>query len=160
MDTRNLRNCFGHFATGVTVVTWNDDDGNRRGITINSFTSVSLDPPLVLISIDKNTKAYHDLRNRSFIINVLSAEQQSIAFQFAGKPQEGLVVEWQEDSEIGPRLKNTVATIECTPWAEYEGGDHLLFLGEVEDFSYNENESLLFHKGKFLKTNADSVMSN
>lgn len=160
MDTRNLRNCFGHFATGVTVVTWNDDDGNRRGITINSFTSVSLDPPLVLISIDKNTKAYHDLRNRSFIINVLSAEQRSIAFQFAGKPQEGLVVEWQEDSEIGPRLKNTVATIECTPWAEYEGGDHLLFLGEVEDFSYNENESLLFHKGKFLKTNADSVMSN
>ena len=160
MDTRNLRNCFGHFATGVTVVTWNGDDGNRRGITINSFTSVSLDPPLVLISINKNTKAYHDLRNRSFIINVLSAEQQSVAFQFAGKPQEGLVVEWQEDSEIGPRLKNTVATIECTPWAEYEGGDHLLFLGEVEDFSYNENESLLFHKGKFLKTNADSVMSN
>ncbi|MEI3605998.1 flavin reductase family protein [Pseudogracilibacillus sp. SE30717A] len=160
MDTRNLRNCFGHFATGVTVVTWNDDNGNRRGITINSFTSVSLDPPLVLISIDKNTKAYHDLRNRPFIINVLSAEQQSIAFQFAGKQQDGLVVEWQEDSEIGPRLENTVATIECTPWEEYEGGDHLLFLGKVEKFSYSENESLLFHKGKFLKTNANSVMSN
>ncbi|MBR3121789.1 MAG: flavin reductase family protein [Oceanobacillus sp.] len=160
MDARDLRNCFGHFATGVTVVTWNDDDGNRKGITINSFTSVSLDPPLVLISIDKNTKAYNDLKNKPFVINILSEYQESIARQFAGKPLEGLVVEWQEDSEVGPRLSDTVATIECLPWAQYEGGDHLLFIGKVRDFSYNESGSLLFHKGKFLKTNADSVMSN
>lgn len=160
MDTRDLRNCFGHFATGVTVVTWNDDHGNRRGITINSFTSVSLDPPLVLISIDKGTKAYHDLKNRPFVINILSSEQQSLALQFAGKPQEDLVVGWEIDSEIGPRLSNTVATIECSPWEEFEGGDHLLFLGKVEDFSYNENESLLFHKGKFITTNNGTVVSN
>ena len=159
MDVRDLRNCFGHFATGVTVVTWNDDDGNRRGITINSFTSVSLDPPLVLISIDKNTKAYNDLKNRPFVINILSAEQESIARQFSGKPQDGLVVEWEQASVIGPSLSDTVATIECTPWNEYDGGDHLLFIGKVEDYSYSVNDSLVFHKGKFLKTNADSVMS-
>lgn len=159
MDTRKLRNCFGHFATGVTVVTWNNDDGHPRGITINSFTSVSLDPPLVLISIDKNTKAFHELKNRPFVINILSSEQKSLALQFSGKPQDGLVVEWEEDSNLGPRLSNTVATIECTPWDQYEGGDHLLFLGKVEKFSYNDNESLLFHKGKFIKTNNDSVMS-
>src|SRR5699024_2619543 len=138
---------------------WNDDDGNRRGITINSFTSVSLDPPLALISIDKNTKAYNELKNRPFVINILSEDQKSLALQFAGKPQEGLDVEWKEDSDVGPRLKNTVGTIECSPWAQYEGGDHLLFVGEVEDFSYRENESLLFYKGQFLKTVNDSVIS-
>jgi len=159
MDARELRNCYGHFATGVTVVTWNDD-GNRRGITINSFTSVSLDPPLVLISIDKNTKAYDDLKDRPFVINILSGDQKSLALQFAGKPQEGLAVDWQEDSEIGPRLANTVGTIECTPWEQYDGGDHLLFIGKVEDFGYEEKDSLLFYKGQFLKTTADSVMSN
>jgi flavin reductase (DIM6/NTAB) family NADH-FMN oxidoreductase RutF len=159
MDVKDLRNCFGHFATGVNVITWNDDEGNRKGITINSFTSVSLDPPLALISIDKNTKAYHDLKNRPFIINILSSDQETIARQFAGRPQEGLVVDWEEDSAIGPILSHTVATIECRPWEQYEGGDHLLFLGKVEDFSYNRNESLLFHKGKFLKTDADTVLS-
>src|SRR5690625_6209730 len=97
MDIRNLRNCFGHFATGVTIVTWNDDKGYRRGITINSFTSVSLDPPLVLISIDKNTKAFNDLQNRAFVINILSANQISLALQFAGKHQEGLDVEWRSE---------------------------------------------------------------
>lgn len=159
VDARDLRNCFGSFATGVTVVTWTDDDNNRRGITINSFTSVSLDPPLVLISIDKNTKAYNDLKNRPFVINILSGEQRLLALQFAGKPQEGLVVDWQEDSDIGPRLANTVGTIECSPWEQYQGGDHLLFLGKVEDFAYCEKDSLLFYKGQFLKTTEDSIMS-
>src|SRR5690625_7466554 len=121
MDIRNLRNCFGHFATGVTIVTWNDDKGYRRGITINSFTSVSLDPPLVLISIDKNTKAFNDLQNRAFVINILSANQISLALQFAGKHQEGLDVEWLEVSNDGPRLANTVGTLGCTPWKQYDG---------------------------------------
>jgi len=160
MDTRDLRNCFGHFATGVTVVTYKDNHGERRGITLNSFTSVSMDPPLVLISIDEGTKAYHELQNNNFVINILSKEQQALALQFAGKPQDGLEVEWEQDSEVGPRLANTVATIECTPYAEYEGGDHLLFLGRVEDFNYSDNDSLLFHKGKFISTTNGSVVNS
>lgn len=157
MDIKDLRKCFGHFATGVTIVTWNDDKDNRKGITINSFTSVSLDPPLALISIDKRTKAVNDLQNRSFVINVLSADQIPLALQFAGKPQEGLDVEWMEDSVVGPRLANTVATLECTPWKQYDGGDHVLFLGKVEDYLYNKNDSLLFHKGQFLPTMDNTV---
>ena len=160
MDPKELRNCLGHFATGVTVVTWNDDTGNRRGITINSFTSVSLEPPLVLISIDKQTRAYNDLKGRPFIINILSCNQRLLALQFAGKPQEGLAVEWKEDSKLGPRLDNTVGTIECIPWKQYDGGDHVLFLGKVKDFSYDEKDSLLFFKGQFLKTQDDSVVNN
>ena len=150
MDIRELRNCFGRFATGVTIITWLDDDGGRHGVTVNSFTSVSLDPALVLISIDNHAKAHNALKNRSFVVNILSALQERHAWQFAGRQQEGLEIEWLDDTENGPRLKGAIATIECTPWAEHEAGDHMLFLGKVENFSYSDEESLLFFKGKFV----------
>ena len=150
MDLRELRNCFGQFATGVTVITWKDDQGERHGITVNSFTSVSLDPALVLVSIAKNAKACSGLKNRSFVINVLSESQESYAWQFAGRPDENLVVEWEESNGL-PHLKNALATFECIPWAEYEGGDHILYVGKEGDFSYSDEEGLLFFRGKFIK---------
>ncbi|MFC7392108.1 flavin reductase family protein [Scopulibacillus cellulosilyticus] len=150
-NVRELRNCFGRFATGVTVVTWFGDNGQRYGITVNSFTSVSLDPPLVLISIDRKANSYNSLKGRSFVINILSKDQEVLAWQFAGREQQGLTVEW-EDSSIGPKLKDALATIECEPWEEYDGGDHALYIGRVQDFSYNNGEGLLFFQGKFLQT--------
>lgn len=151
MDTRELRNCFGKFATGVTVVSWKDDDGNRSGITVNSFTSVSLDPALVLVSIDKRAKALQGLKNRAFIVNILSSTQENIAWQFAGRPQENLMINW-EDTLIGPKIADTVATIECLPWKEYDCGDHVLFVGEVKEFSYQNESALIFFSGSFLNT--------
>ena len=150
MDVRELRNCFGQFATGVTVITWKDDQGEKHGITVNSFTSVSLDPALVLISIAKNAKACSGLKDRPFVINVLSESQESYAWQFAGRPDENLVVEWEESSGL-PFLKNALARFECIPWAEYEGGDHILYVGKVENFSHSDEEGLLFFRGKFIK---------
>ncbi|TQR19602.1 flavin reductase family protein [Psychrobacillus vulpis] len=160
MDVRELRNCFGQFATGVTVITWNDDQGARYGITVNSFTSVSLDPALVLVSIAKSAKACEALKNRPFVINVLSESQEPYAWQFAGRPNENLVVEWEIDSKNSPRLKDALATIECVPWAEYEGGDHILYVGKVVDFSYSNADSLLFFRGKFLKTENNQIVVN
>jgi flavin reductase (DIM6/NTAB) family NADH-FMN oxidoreductase RutF len=160
MDVRDLRNCFGQFATGVTVITWNDDKGKKYGITVNSFTSVSLDPALALVSIAKKAKACEALKNRPFVINVLSESQEAYAWQFAGRPNENLVVEWEEDSKLSPRLKNVLATIECTPWAEYEGGDHILYVGKVEDFSYSDADSLVFFRGKFLKIEKNQTVVN
>ncbi|RST77378.1 flavin reductase [Siminovitchia acidinfaciens] len=159
MDVRELRNCFGCFATGVTVVTWVNDEGQRRGITVNSFTSVSLDPPLLLVSIDKKTKAFEELKNRSFVINILSADQSVYAMQFAGRPQENLIVQWEEDAEKGPRIKGASAHFQCSPWEEYEGGDHLLFVGKVDDFYYDDSESLLFYRGKFFETEHKSLLA-
>ncbi|WP_051353299.1 flavin reductase family protein [Thalassobacillus devorans] len=153
MDVRDLRNCLGSFATGVTVVTWYEDDVVKKGITVNSFTSVSLDPPLILVSIDKNAKSYESLKNKSFIVNILSSGQEAIAWQFAGREQQGLNIEWEE-SEYGPKIKGALATIECTPWKEYEGGDHVLFLGEVKNYTYQEDDGLVFFKGKFRQTKA------
>ncbi|TCP28998.1 flavin reductase (DIM6/NTAB) family NADH-FMN oxidoreductase RutF [Scopulibacillus darangshiensis] len=151
MDVRELRNCFGQFATGVTVVTFFGDDGQRCGITVNSFTSVSLDPPLVLVSIDRKTNAYHALKERAFVINILSKSQKSLAWQFAGRKQPGLTIDW-ENTSIGPKLKGALATIECEPWEEYDGGDHVLYVGKVQNFSYNQGEGLMFFQGKFLRT--------
>ncbi|MFS0646441.1 flavin reductase family protein [Siminovitchia sp. 179-K 8D1 HS] len=158
MNVRELRNCFGCFATGVTVVTWENDEGRRRGITVNSFTSVSLDPPLLLVSIDKKTKAFEELKNRSFVINILSSEQRGHAMQFAGRPQEDLIIEWDDQTGKGPRLKGASAHFQCDPWDEYEGGDHLLFLGKVKDFSYNDSESLMFYRGKFFETEYKTIL--
>jgi flavin reductase (DIM6/NTAB) family NADH-FMN oxidoreductase RutF len=155
MDTRELRNCFGRFVTGVTVVTWVADDGQRHGITVNSFTSVSLDPPLVLISIDRKAKACNGLKGRSFVVNVLSSEQADLAWQFAGRPQPGLRIEWDdapEDAPIGPKLKDALATIECSPWTAYDGGDHVLYLGQVQNLSYRDGDGLIFFRGQFLRT--------
>lgn len=158
MDVRELRNCFGQFATGVTVVTWKNDEGERQGITVNSFTSVSLDPALVLVSIAKNAKACKVLKNRPFAINVLSEFQESYAWQFAGRPDENLIVEWEDEDDRIPRLKDALATFECTPWAEYEGGDHILYIGEVENFSYSDADSLLFFRGKFIKKDINQLL--
>ncbi|MGM7702882.1 flavin reductase family protein [Pseudalkalibacillus sp. Hm43] len=151
MDVRELRNCFGRFATGVTVVTWAGEDKVKQGITVNSFTSVSLDPPLVLVSIDKKAKACDRLKEQSFIVNILASGQEAIAWQFAGKEQQGLEIEWEE-SILGPKIKDCLATIECSPWEAYEGGDHILYVGKVQDFSYTDGDGLVFYQGRFSQT--------
>ncbi|MDQ0352303.1 flavin reductase (DIM6/NTAB) family NADH-FMN oxidoreductase RutF [Alkalibacillus filiformis] len=149
MDQRDFRNCMGKFATGVTVVTC-EADGHTHGFTVNSFTSVSLEPPLVLVSVDRNTKALEKMRGNHFIVNVLKEEQQQTAIHFAGKPNEESPFEW-ETSEGGQRIKDSLAHIECAPWAEYDGGDHVLFIGEVENYDYDEGEPLGYYCGQFSK---------
>lgn len=147
MDKKSFRNCMGHFATGVTIVTSNTDE-QIHGFTVNSFTSVSLDPPLVLVSVDRNTKALEVMKDNNFIVNILKNEQQTTAMHFAGKKAEELPFEWEE-SELGTRIKDSLAYIECIPWAEYEGGDHILYVGEVKNFEYNEGQPLGYYCGQF-----------
>ncbi len=141
----HFRGSLGRFATGVAIVTF-DGVSKRHGITVNSFTSVSMDPPLVLVSIAKTTKAHDELAERPFTVNILGAEQQALAMHFAGKPgQEPLWVEGQ----VAPRLSNVLAFFECTPWAAYPGGDHTLYLGEVVDFNYRNGDALAFANSRF-----------
>ncbi|GIN89349.1 flavin oxidoreductase [Siminovitchia terrae] len=147
MDARKFRNCVGHFATGVTVITCETETGTH-GLTANSFTSVSLDPMLVLVSVDRNAKALNTLKNNKFIVNVLQVDQQDTAMHFAGRPKESLPFEW-EDGKLGKRIKNSLAFIECEPWAAYDGGDHVLFLGEVKNFEYHTGQPLLYYCGQF-----------
>lgn len=142
-----FRGGLGRFATGVAVATFKGDDG-YHGITINSFTSVSMNPPLVLISIGKNAKSHDQLFDRPFSVNILGAEQEHVAWQFAGRPNHEPV--WVE-GEVAPRLAGTISWFECKPWAAYDGGDHTLFVGEVVNFDYRKGDYLGFITGKFVK---------
>lgn len=147
MDSREFRRCMGHFATGVTVVT-SEADNRVHGFTVNSFTSVSLEPMLVLISVDRKTKALHILEDNKFIVNILKDNQEDTAMHFAGRPKDPAPFEW-EQGQLGKRIKNSLAYIECDPWAAYDGGDHVLYLGEVKHFEYREGNPLLYYTGKF-----------
>ncbi|WP_027965342.1 flavin reductase family protein [Halalkalibacillus halophilus] len=147
MDQRDFRHCMGRFATGVTVVTCETEEGTH-GFTVNAFTSVSLDPMLVLVSVDRNTKALEKMRNNNFIVNILNDQQEDVAMHFAGRPKEDMDVEWEKSNQ-GHRIKDSLAYIECSPWSEYDGGDHVLYIGEVKNFAYQEGNPLGYYGGKF-----------
>ncbi|MER5390404.1 flavin reductase family protein [Saccharopolyspora sp. NPDC002686] len=151
LPAQQFRGCLGRFATGVAVVTFDGLDGTgatkRHGLTVNSFTSVSMDPPLVLVAIQRSVRAHGLLAGRPFTVNVLGAEQRDVAMHFAGKPNVEPV--WTE-GEHAPRLANAAAWFECTPWAEYDGGDHTLFLGGVESFDHRRGDCLGFVDGSFV----------
>ncbi|MGQ0615489.1 MAG: flavin reductase family protein [Acidimicrobiia bacterium] len=147
VDTRELRNTLGRFATGVTVVTCQTPDG-AHGMTVNAFSAVSLEPPLVLVSIDRRARACSFLDKANFVVNVLSCHDADVGLHFAGRPKEGISVEWVE-GPVAPRLAGTVAYFACKPWANYDGGDHILFVGHVEEFGVESGEPLLFYSGRF-----------
>ncbi|MBP2364569.1 flavin reductase family protein [Pseudonocardia parietis] len=148
IDPKELRQCLGHFATGVTVITCHGEDGVPHGATVNAFTAVSLDPPLVLVSLDRRSRLCGLIESRPFTVNVLESEQKELALHFAGRPNQD--VRWAADSDCGaPRLDGTLAHISCTPWQTYDGGDHVLYLGEVQQFHIHPGRPLLFHSGQF-----------
>ncbi|HTX07406.1 MAG TPA: flavin reductase family protein [Solirubrobacteraceae bacterium] len=146
LDTASLRSCLGRFATGVTVVTFDGPSG-AHGITVNSFTAVSLEPPLVLVSVARRARSHDALRGRPFCVNVLGAEQEAIARRFAGG--DASAVTWT-DGTRAPRLAGALAHVECRPWRDHECGDHTLFIGEVVDFRYRDGDALGFHTSRFM----------
>ena len=152
LDSREFRTALGEFATGVTVVT-TISDGVPSGATVNAFTSVSLDPPLVLVSLDRRSKSCQRLAGQPFTINVLARTQAALAWQFAGRPQVADdEIGWDFVDDAGTTfavLQGAAASFLCSPWAEYDGGDHLLFVGRVEQFRRCYCDPLLFHGGAF-----------
>ena len=142
----SLRSCLGRFATGVAVVTFESDDG-PRGLTINSFTSVSIEPPLVLASIARKAVSHDALKGRPFCVNILSDNQEAVARCFAGGPQTDQL-QWVGGAAT-PAIAGALAHLHCKPWAEYDGGDHTLFIGEVVDFDYRHGMALGYHSSGF-----------
>jgi len=148
-DPRLFRNALGSFATGVIAATY-ASAGRNYGVTVNSFTSVSLEPPLVLVSLMRTSRALNYLLERPFAINVLASDQLETALHFAGKPQESEPI-WVTD-ESAPRLAGAMAYFQCTPWAAYDGGDHVLVLGRV--LSHGEEpaaQPLVFQRGRWTE---------
>jgi len=143
-----LRNCLGHFASGVTVVTVGNES-DVHGATVNAFSSISLDPALVMVSLSRRSRLCARLADAPFGVNILAAHQRDLGLHFAGMSRDPeVLVEW-EDFALAPRLRGCVGFLACSPWATYEGGDHVLFVGEVQHFDHCDGEPLVFHKGTF-----------
>ena len=147
-----FRHALGQFATGVTVVTAINPAGGLVGLTVSSFNSVSLSPPLVLWSLAvKSGSMAALLACRHYAINVLSAEQTALANQFATKDIDRYAgVHWHPGQHGAPLIEGAVATFECFNRSRHEEGDHIIFVGEVERCSHRDQaDPLLYHGGAF-----------
>lgn len=150
-DAGAVRRALGSFATGVTVVTTVATDGKPVGLTANSFTSVSMDPPLVLwclASKSPNLQAFRDAGH--FAINILHAEQRDLCKRFSDPRIADRFdgVQWRSGKLGMPVLEGCVANFECRHWSEHEAGDHVVFIGRLEHIDYVEGEPLVFSQGK------------
>ncbi|PIC63176.1 oxidoreductase [Sporosarcina sp. P13] len=151
MDPREFRNTLGHFATGVTVITATSDKGEQIGLTANAFSSVSLEPPLVLVCIDKKSSSLQTLKKDiPFAINILQKEQEEDCWRFAKRADDKFAGASYTVSEDGvPLLNGNLATIECNVAEVIEGGDHYIVTGHVKNAAYDDSaEPLLFFRGK------------
>ena len=151
--SRELREVLGCFATGVAVVTTVGDGGVPVGVTINSFNSVSLNPPLVLWSLSLAAPSLSAFRNhRAFAVNILSEGQVHIGRQFARPaPDKFAGIDWQPGYRGVPLIAETAARLECRTWQRYEGGDHEIFIGEVIAMAATDKAPLVFPRGRFAR---------
>ncbi|MFP5331602.1 MAG: flavin reductase family protein [Acidimicrobiia bacterium] len=133
-DARQLREGFGEFMTGVTVVTTRDADDQPAGLTANSFSSLSLDPPLLLFSIGKDSNTFEAFQtDHGFVVHVLAEDQQQLASTFATRDIDRFDgVDWSPGLEGLPRIEGCLAVFECSREQVYEGGDHLILVGRIE----------------------------
>ena len=155
IDQREYRNAVGCFATGITVVTTLDKAGERIGITANSFSSVSLDPPLLLFCVDAKINSFDAFENcEHFNVNVLSEDQRELSNNFARSNDEKWNgIEHGYGDNGCPLFENSIAVLECDNHAIYEGGDHLILVGQVTKITYQATDCrpLLYFKGSYAK---------
>lgn len=157
-DPRTLRDALGCFGTGVTVVTCLADDGEPAGLTVNSFTSVSLDPPLLLVCIAKDAASAEPLIAASnFAINVLQTGQQPASIRFSTRDQDRFgATPWSCGEAGAPILKDSLGVFECERFAVYEGGDHHILVGQVVKASFDASlDPLLYFRGKYRRLHFD-----
>ncbi|WP_374325730.1 flavin reductase family protein [Azonexus sp.] len=153
-DTRALRNALGRFATGIAVVTAIDPDGKPIGLTVNSFSAVSLQPALVLWCLGSNSANLEAFRKASHhAINILAAEQQDLSNRFATWPTDRFAgLPWRGGCGGAPVLEGCCASFEVANASEVPGGDHSIFIGRVERYAENPALApLLFHAGQYRR---------
>ena len=149
---RELRDAFGSFMTGVTVVTTCKDDGTPLGFTANSFASVSLDPALLLVSIAKTSSNYDNFANAShFAINILAEEQKDVSNTFARPSDDRFAhLAWRKSACQNPLIDQVSAWFDCTTYQIVDAGDHAVLIGRVENFSSTGFAGLGYYRGGYF----------
>ncbi|CAG69309.1 flavin-dependent trigonelline monooxygenase reductase component [Acinetobacter baylyi] len=161
---RELRDAFGSFMTGVTVVTTCKDDGTPLGFTANSFASVSLDPALLLVSIAKTSSNYHNFADAShFAINILAEEQKDVSNIFA-RPSDDRFAQlvWAKSEYQNPLIDGVSAWFDCTTYQVVDAGDHAILIGKVENFTSAGFAGLGYYRGAYFtpaKSSTDVISS-
>lgn len=150
-DQRQFRDALGRFATGVTIITTAGVSGQPEGLTANSFSAVSLNKPLVLWCLAKSAPSLPIfLSSDYFAINVLSSKQRDLSNQFARPAEDKFSdIEWRLGLGGVPLISNCLAIFECKNARQYEEGDHWILIGEVQHFSYGDDQPLLFTNGNY-----------
>jgi flavin reductase (DIM6/NTAB) family NADH-FMN oxidoreductase RutF len=146
-----FRRVLAHFVSGVTVVTTWDADGRPTGLTASAFTSVSLVPPLILVCVDRQAQSYEALRTYGrFAVNILAADQERLSRHFATtQPNKFETVPFHRGARGLPLLPDALAHLECRTVHVYPGGDHTIFVGEVEAAGVGNGEPLLYYRGQY-----------
>ena len=156
LDSREFRNALGQFATGVTVITCTDADGSPVGVTASSFNSVSMDPPLVLWSLAKDSGSLQAYQNSGhFCVHVLASTHEELSQRFAARGTDKFAgIEWDKGAGEVPLLPDYAAQFQCKTTYQYEGGDHVIFVGEVVEYQTKDEQPLVFHKGSYATAKA------
>ena len=151
IDSGAFKAVVGRFATGVTVVTTRDEQGNLAGLTANAFASVSVDPPLVLVCLDEHSQTYGHLKEAGvFAVHILAEGQEHLARRFADRSREkSLLVDWRVGDHGTPSLRHCLASMECRVVHQYRGGDHVIVVGGVERLHVDpeQDKPLLYYRG-------------
>ncbi len=139
------------FASGVSVVTTKDAVGKFYGITVSAFCSVSLDPPMVLICIEKTTASHYAITECNvFVVNILDESQEYLSVRFAAPSDDKFEdLEFRQGIDGVPALKNALATLECRLKHTYDGGDHSIFVGQVEKTVAGDDAPLVYFRGQY-----------
>jgi len=147
----------GMFATGVTVLTTRDAQGRPYGLTANAVTSLSLEPPLLIICIDKRAETHpHFFDSRCFVVNILAEDQAELSIHFAKSGGEKFgALPFSTNRDGVPVLEGTLAHVECRIVETHEGGDHVIHIGEVQHAEVRGGRPLLFFQGKYRRLGAD-----
>lgn len=158
LDSRAFRQALGCFPTGVAIVTTRTTKGRPVGLTINSFSSLSLNPPLIMWSLVKHSPSRSFFEKSSyFAINILNSNQTEVALGFANsKVEDKFALVSHADGEEGiPLIDDCVATFVCENYCQYDGGDHVIFIGQVvRHNTITEYEPAVFHRGQFTRLRA------
>ena len=151
IDPSLYRRTCAHFATGITVITVVDENGHPHGMTVNSFSSVSMDPPLVLVSIDlRNAILGHFLSSSHFAINILAEHQEHLSRRFSSVSENRFHgIDWHAGEFGVPLLDGVLAQFECSVAQTFEVGDHTVLIGEVRTAGYSEGRPLIFYSSSY-----------
>ncbi len=151
INTDEFRRALGRFASGVTVVTTKDSDGRLHGITVSAFCSVSLEPPLILVCIEKNTGSHYALeQSDSFVVNILREDQQYISDRFASYLSDKFAeVKYHLGIDDLPVLEDVLANLECRLVNSHANGDHTIYVGEIENVTVNDGKPLVYWQGNY-----------